>query len=317
MLTFRRSLRLFFGIAGFLIGLVAAASAYLARMMIAPPRLGEWATPENYGLDYEEVQFPAWDGIRVSGWFIPAERLDGHNPPTVILVHSWQWNRSGYTANGLFANVTGSKKIELLKLAKIFHEQGYHVLTFDLRNHGQSASAHPVTFGQGEAKDLLGSLTYIATRKDVNPNLIGVVGFSIGANAALFAMPQTNLIKAIVAVQPTTPSLFSLRLLNDIFGVFGMPIRLIVEFVYRIFGGPRLIGIDPAFAVSSVQDTPVLYIQGVGDNWGSPEDVSNMANATPSAQEMLFVNSSHRFDGYSYIIENPGPACAFFKQHFS
>ncbi len=315
MLTFRRSLRLFFGLAGFFIGLAAAAAAYLARMMIAPPRLGEWAMPRDFGLDYEDIQFPAWDGIRVSGWFIPGSSQQDVKSPTVIMVHSWQWNRLGYAANGLFANVTGSKNIELMKLAKIFHEQGYHVLTFDLRNHGQSATAQPVTFGQGEAKDLLGSLTYLATRDDVDPNLIGVVGFSIGANAALYAMPQTDLIKAVVAVQPTTPSLFSKRLTNDILGMFGSPIRIVVEFIYRIFGGPRMAGIDPAFAVSGVEHTPVLYIQGVGDNWGTPEDVSNMAKATPSAQEILFVNTYHRFDGYAYIIENPGPACAFFSQH--
>ena len=315
MLTFRRSLRLFFGLAGFLLGLALTATVYLARMMIAPARQAEWATPEDIGLDYEDDQFPARDGLRVSGWFIPADEYSKPGMATVVLVHSWQWNRLGYAAKGLFANVSGSMQIDLLNLMQTMHKEGYHVLTFDLRNHGQSAAARPVTFGQSEAKDLLGALTYLETREDVDRDRIGVIGFSMGANAALFAMPQTNRIKAIVAVQPTTPSVFSRRLTSDILGIFGPPIRFLVEIVYRLFGGPRMAGIVPAFAASGAGDTPVLFVQGAGDNWGSADDVSHMAEVTPRAQELLFVSSTHRFEGYRYIIDNPGPACAFFRQH--
>lgn len=315
MVTFRRSLRLFFGIIGFIAGLCAAVMAYLARMMISPARLTEWSKPSDVGLQYEDVQFPARDGLRVSGWFIPVSENKNQKLPTVVVVHSWLWNRSGYEADGLFANVTGSKTIDLMKLAKDFHLQGFNVLTFDLRNHGQSAASRPVTFGQGEAKDLLGALSYLETRNDVDPESIGVIGFSIGANVALFAMPQTKLMKAIVAVQPVTPSIFINSLTNDTLSFFGPPIRVGVEIIYRIFGGPRIAGITPAFAVRGGGDIPVLFVQGVGDNWGNPDDVSAMAEATPRAQELLFVSSTHRFDGYKYIIENPGPACAFFQQH--
>ena len=64
MLTFRRALRLFFGLIGFLLGAATAAAIYLARMMISPARQVEWATPEDISLDFEEVQFPARDGVR-------------------------------------------------------------------------------------------------------------------------------------------------------------------------------------------------------------------------------------------------------------
>lgn len=315
MITFRRSLRLFFGVAGFLVGLALAAAAYLARMMIAPQRQGQWATPDDFGLKYEDVQFPAQDGLRVSGWFIPSADNSDTKKASIILVHSWQWNRLGYAAKGLFANVSGSMQIELLSLAQALHNEGYHVLTFDLRNHGQSAAAHPVTFGQSEAKDLLGALNYLDTRDNVDHSRIGVIGFSMGANAALFAMPQTNQMKAIVAVQPTTPAVFSQRLTTDLLGIFGPPIRILVEIIYRLFGGPRMAGIVPAFAARGAGETPVLFVQGAGDNWGSLDDVTQMAEMTPRAQELLFVSSAHRFEGYRYIIDNPGPACAFFKQH--
>jgi len=315
MLTFRRALRIFFGLAGFVLGATVAAAAFLARMMIAPVRQGQWATPLDIGLDFEDVEFPARDGVRLSGWFIPANDNADSNGATVVLVHGWRWNRLGYRAEDLFANVTGSSEIDQLRFTQSLHNAGYHILAFDLRNHGQSAAARPVTFGQSEAKDLLGALAYLESRDDVDERNIGVVGFSIGANASLFALPQTNLIKALVAVQPMTPSVFTNRLAADFLGFFGSIVLFIAEIFYRLFGGLRISGIVPAFAAGGAGNIPVLFLQGTGDNWGSTDDVSNMAELTPQAQELLFVSSTHRFGGYQYIIDNPGVAIAFFERY--
>jgi pimeloyl-ACP methyl ester carboxylesterase len=305
-------MRLFFGLVGFLLGALVVAAGYLAKMMIAPMRQSLWKTPTNVGLTFEDAQFPAQDGVRLSGWFIPA--VNGGE--TVLLVHGWRWNRLGYQAEDMFANVTGSTNVELLSLIKALHRDGFNVLTFDLRNHGLSAAARPVTFGLGEAKDLLGALAYLEGRNDVDLDKIGVIGFSVGANAGLFALPQTNLIHGLIAVQPMTPSLFTDRLAVDFVGFLGSIVRGMAELAYRLFGGPRLDGIKPAFAAAGADNTPVLYLQGSGDSWGSTDDVSLMAEMTPGAQELLFVRSAHRFDGYQYIIDNPKLATEFFRQAF-
>ena len=65
---------------------------------------------------------------------------------------------------------------------------------FDLRNHGESAAHPPVTFGQSEADDLLGALAYLSARPDVDPARLAAIGFSMGANAILYALPQTCLL---------------------------------------------------------------------------------------------------------------------------
>jgi alpha-beta hydrolase superfamily lysophospholipase len=314
MLTFRRSLRIFFGLAGFLLGATVAAAAFLARTLIAPVRQGLWATPTEVGLPFENAEFPAQDGVRLSGWFVPAASDRTINGATIVLVHGWQWNRLGYRAQDLFANVTGSTNIDLLSLIQDLHREGYNVLTFDLRNHGQSAAARPVSFGQSEAKDLLGALAYLDGRDDVDASRIGVLGFSIGANAALFALPQTDQIRALVAVQPMTPSLFTVRLTSDFLSFFGSVVRGLAEMVYRLFGGPRMEGIVPAFAAAGAGDTPVLFLQGTGDRWGSTDDISRMAEVTPRAQELLFVNSTHRFGGYQYLIDHSAVASNFFQR---
>jgi pimeloyl-ACP methyl ester carboxylesterase len=313
--TFRRSMRWFFAITGFGLGLVTAISAYIARMMIAPMRQQLWATPQKKGLAFENVQFPAQDGLRVSGWFIPAARDTNRERATVLLVHGWQWNRLGFEGGTLFSNVTGSKTVNLLDIISDLNKAGFNVLTFDLRNHGESAAAYPVTFGQSEAKDLLGAIAYLEDREDVDSQRIGAMGFSIGANAILFALPQSRKIRAAIAVQPMTPSVFTSRITADLFGVFGPLINTISGFFYQLFGGQRLAGIVPAFAASGSRDVPVLYLQGTGDLWGSMEDVSVMADMTPCTEQLLFVNSQHRFGGYKYILGNSTIATHFFQEH--
>ncbi|MFL7838727.1 MAG: alpha/beta hydrolase [Candidatus Promineifilaceae bacterium] len=315
MSTFRRSMRWFFAIAGFSLGLATAISAYITRMMVAPTRQHLAATPQKKGLAFENVQFPAQDGLRVSGWFIPAVGANTRDGTTILLVHGWQWNRLGFEGGTLFSNVTGSKPVDLLRMISDLHDAGYNVLTFDLRNHGESATAHPVTFGQSEAKDLLGAIAYLEERDDVDSERIGALGFSMGANAILFALPQTSKIKAAIAVQPTTPMVFSKRIFANLFGLFGPLISTISGFFYQLFGGPRLAGIVPAFAASGSGNVPVLYLQGTGDEWGSVEDVSVIADMTPCTEQLLFVNSQHRFGGYNYILDHSAVATNFFQGH--
>ena len=44
---------------------------------------------------YEDVTFPALDGVRLSGWHIPAAQSTPGSAPTVVMVHGWPWNRLG------------------------------------------------------------------------------------------------------------------------------------------------------------------------------------------------------------------------------
>jgi uncharacterized protein len=48
-------------------------------------------TPEEAGLDYENVSFPASDGVPLEGWFIPAPGSD----KLIIANHPMCFNRSG------------------------------------------------------------------------------------------------------------------------------------------------------------------------------------------------------------------------------
>lgn len=314
-MTLKRVLNLLGLMAGFVAGVLAVVVAFLARRMVAPARQPLWTTPAEMGLPYENVDFPAQDSARLSGWFIPAAG-DARGGATIVLVHDWTWNRLGDAAADLLANLSGTTPVELLRLAHALHNAGYNVLMYDQRNHGESAAQPPVTFGQAEAGDLLGALAWLATRPDADAARIGVIGFSMGANAVLYALPQTEAIRAAIAVQPTTAATYAAGYAHDLLGPAGGVARPLVEGLYAAFGGARLGGLQPSFAAAGAGETPVLFIQAKGDRWGSMADAERLRAATPGGEGPLYVDGRHRYDGFQYLIENPRLAVTFFERYF-
>ena len=314
-MTFRRVMRMLGLLAGFIAGVIAVMVALFTRRMVAPARQTLWATPADMGLEYENVEFPARDSVRLSGWFIPGARDTSRGGATVILVHGWTWNRLGDAAADLLSDFSGTTPVELLRLAHALHFEGYHVLMFDLRNHGESAAHPPVTFGHMEANDLLGALAWLQTRADVDKARMAAIGFSIGANAILYALPQTSDLRAAIAVQPATPPAFAEGYATDLLGPAGALVLPLVEGAYAAVSGVRLGAMQPAFAASGAGPTPVLFVQCKGDLWGSLEDANRLAAATPGGEGPLYVDGDHRYAGYQYIVENPRIAATFLSQY--
>lgn len=315
-MTFRRVLRLLGLLLGIVVGAISLLVAYLTRRMVIPARQPLWTTPADMGMPFEDVNFPAQDSVRLSGWFIPAPKTADPSGATVVLVHDWTWNRLGDAAADLVADLAGTTPVEFLRLAHALHLGGYHVFMYDQRNHGESASHPPVTFGRAEAYDLIGAIGYLQTRSDVASGKIGVIGFSMGANAVLYALPQTGQITAAVAVQPMTMSSYVEGYSADLLGLPGKVIVPVVETLYSAIGGVRLSALQPAFAAAGGGNTPVLFIQCKSDHWGSMEDVDRLRTATPEGEGPLYVDGTHRYQGYQYLIENPKVAMTFFERYF-
>ncbi|HJY03298.1 MAG TPA: hypothetical protein VJ351_21040, partial [Streptosporangiaceae bacterium] len=134
-------------------------------------------SPAEHGLDYEDVTFPARDGVPLEGWFIPAPG----SGKLIIANHPMGFNRSGmpnqyepwhadWVASG------NGFEVDLVPDYKILHDAGYNVLAYDLRNHGLSSAANGgvSTHGITEWRDIAGSLTYARTRPGVGDMIIGL-----------------------------------------------------------------------------------------------------------------------------------------------
>jgi dipeptidyl aminopeptidase/acylaminoacyl peptidase len=318
MAQFRKVIRFLLLTIGVVAGMLTGLVAYFGRMLIRPPRQRLWATPADLGLPYEDVQFPARDGLRLSGWFIPAKERNGNKPvTTLVLVHGWPGNRLGTAAENILTDLPMSVPVELLRLTHGLHQAGYQLMMFDLRNHGLSASSIPVTFGLREADDLLGALDCLASRKDVDMQRIGAIGFSSGANTILYTLPRTDLIRAAIAVQPASPSFFTRRYTNQLLGPLGGAVGRLSELLYGAASGLRLSAIEPIFSASGAGKTRVLYVQGIGDSWGSVESVAQMVALTPEAVQPLYIETKGHFGAFHYIVDNPDVVDTFFSQNIT
>jgi pimeloyl-ACP methyl ester carboxylesterase len=298
----KRAIRLFLFVATMVAATMVGMALFLFRQMIRPERQPIWATPLDAGMPFEDIEFPARDGLRLSGWFIPAQ---GTSKGTVVLVHGWTWNRLGEGADHLLANMVGGRPVDLLRMAHALHTAGYAVLSYDTRNHGLSAGNSGVTFGMKEAEDLLGAMDYLLGREDVDPAKLAAVGFSMGGNTVLYGLARTGLFQAAVAVQPVSPEFFGNRFAQDVLGPFGQPILRLAETFYQQSVGTPIGAIEPLFAAAGAGDTPVLYIQGEGDRWGGVSNVAHMASVTPHATGPLLVPSEERYGGYRYAVSHP------------
>jgi pimeloyl-ACP methyl ester carboxylesterase len=136
-------------------------------------------TPRDRGLAYEDAAFTTPDGLTLRGWYVP-----GTNGAAVILVH------------GLYGNRT-----QLLPVAEVLHAHGYGTLLFDVRAQGAS-DGQTLMYGGAETWDVAAAAQYLQTRPGVDPERIGALGFSLGAQMAMLGAARSTAVKAVVADGP-------------------------------------------------------------------------------------------------------------------
>ena len=171
----------FYILVGFLILyllLLALVGRFLAYNDLFKRKIPNETILEN--LDYENIEFSNNEGIILRGWFIKGKsNLTGR---TLILLHGWHRNRE-----------------RLIKHARFFAENGFNIIMYDQRSHGESDNAL-ITFGEGEAQDILCCLEYLKTKKDINMDRLGAMGFSLGSGGLVYATAssQHKIFNAIV-----------------------------------------------------------------------------------------------------------------------
>jgi hypothetical protein len=100
-------------------------------------------SPGEHGLDYEDVSFPALDGVPLEGWFIPA----ADSNKLIIANHPMGFSRAGIPTHlepwrSIWAPSGNDFEVDLVPDYKILHDAGYNVLAYDLRNFGHSGAAN-------------------------------------------------------------------------------------------------------------------------------------------------------------------------------
>ena len=316
MTIFRRAIRIFLWAFALVSAIILGVTAFIMRQLANPPRLPVWANPKDLGLDFSEVHFPArQDGVRLSGWFV--KNSAQAKAPTIVLVHDWGWNRLGESAEGTVSNLLRTTTIDFMRLIHGLINSGYNVLTFDLRNHGESAPSDGVTFGYQESLDLLGAIDFLELRDDVAE--IGLIGFGIGGNAILYGLNrlhENHSVNGAIVVQPIHPESFLSGVTRDVIGPLSQAVVPLVNVFSEWMGATPPSAVNPLFAAAGLAHVPLLFIQSSADAWGDLDYVQSLADSTPGAADVIITTvGDHRYDGYAYLINNPDIIGKFLSQN--
>lgn len=252
----------------------AGLSFYAAEKLVHPPREMRDATPGHRGLEFERVSFTADDGVRLVGWWMPAQHATG----TVVFLH-------GY----------GASKWQSLSVAPFLVEAGFNVLAFDFRAHGESGGAY-TTVGLDEAKDVRAAVRFAQAMAGAEEP-IALFGWSMGAAAALNAVGDLPEVRAVVA-DSAFASLSNV--VGSNLGRFtGLPefpfVPLIMLFASSMAGHSAEEN-EPARGAASIT-RPLLVIQGARDDIANPQgDGAALATAGGAMAQFWLVDDAGHVD---------------------
>jgi len=163
-----------------IVGFVAIFLLYCfvsSQLIIAPARLKSAELPSDSGLSYKDIILKTSDDIEIKGWFIPHNNAKG----TIIVCHGW-----------------GSDKADCLDITQFLWNNGYSVLLFDFRGHGESEGKY-CSLGYFERKDLIAAIKYLRQQGETK---IGAIGLSMGGTVALMVEAEVPELLAVVADSP-------------------------------------------------------------------------------------------------------------------
>ena len=133
------------------------------RYIFFPTREVEF-TPEDAGLQYEDVSFDTRGGRQLQGWYVPGTAKGGNT--------TWIW----FHGNG------GNIGHRVDEIAMLHHRLGVNIFIFDYQGYGQS-QGEPTE--QGTYQDARAALEYVSNRPGIDSGKIVYFGRSLGAAVAV------------------------------------------------------------------------------------------------------------------------------------
>lgn len=223
-------------------------------------------TPADYNLQFEDVEITNPDGMKLVGWFIPAE-----NGAVIMMQHGYK-----------------STRRELLNEAQMMHEHGYGVLITTVRAHDYSEGEF-ISLGVYEMSDMEAWYQYLISRDDVNPNQIGIIGNSYGGMLSIQYASLNQNIKAVVAHSAFSSMKDTVSTsVKHFTGLPEFPFVPLIVFWAESDTGIKMEEIDTTRWISLISPRPVFLLQGGADTVISPTSGQILYDAANEPKELWF-----------------------------
>ncbi len=222
---------------------------------------------------------------------VGSERVEFRSRGSNILLRGWFFPSKGdhciIMAPGGAGDRT-SPRTGILEIVKRLVGEGYNVLLFDFRGHGESGGRWRAEDLGQEYKDVLGAFDYIISERGFAPDKVGILGFSLGAVASMVASAEDSRIKAVVSDSGY----------GQIWAVF-IKEEGPRDWLKKI--GPILIWsfkklhIDPPKPIELIPDirAKLLFIQGEEDEAVSSDESRKLHEASPGSELWIIPGVSH------------------------
>ncbi len=177
-----------------------------------------------------------------------------------------------------------------LRLAASLVGDGFAVLAFVLRDQGTS-DGDTLFFGAREQHDVAGAVAVARAR---GARHVAVIGFSMGAAAAMLTAARSPDIEALVLDSVFADLRETLGTgIGTAFHVPG-PVVAYTLFLYGVLSGTDPTAVVPADIVGVLATRPLLFIAGAEDRTVKPSDSASMARAAgPNAEYVLVPGAGH------------------------
>lgn len=220
------------------------------------------------GIEYQEVELLTEDNVRLSAWYTPPQ-----NGTVILVAH-------GY----------GDKRIE--SFYELFASQGYGVVAWDFRVHGESEGDFS-SLGYFEVLDAKAALDFALAQPGVEH--VGAWGGSMGAVTMIRATAQYPEIEALVADSPfvTLEEEMNLRVPFPV-------IRSLIRFFAERESGVTLDQVRPVDDIALISPRPVFLIQGMSDGMVPLDSAQRLYDAAGEPRQLWLENDVPHLSMYSY-----------------
>ncbi|MEZ6061859.1 MAG: alpha/beta hydrolase [Planctomycetaceae bacterium] len=251
------------------------------------PFAGDFRVPEDAGLPAETVHFENELGIKLRGWYLPAE---GSQQTVVFCMGN-----------------TGNISI-MLPYARILHGGGFDVLLFDYQGYGESEGQASVFSLQGDVRS---AFDFVSAKTGRSSDQIGMFGVSLGSVLAMSVAAEKQ--AAAIAVEDVfIPSEMLDTMLEQ-----DQATNAATKTMLRAMSGLLLSGVNPLVTVKGLKG-PLFLIHGVHDRLLPPSATLRVAEAsTQPTRVWMMQDTGHAPESLEVNeIEYAAQLQKFFREAF-